>query len=141
MLLQAIIGASLKALEYFCIGMLHLSIALWMSNRCIANLDAKIFVVPLEGTASKLGPIFGDDIVWDPKFAYDGLDESYCGLLVDFNHWSCFWTLVEFADGNVEEPVHSDGVGKWPHIVQPPHSEGGIICSICASMWIFSAWS
>jgi hypothetical protein len=31
MLLQAIIGAGLKALQYFCIGTLHLSIAFWMS--------------------------------------------------------------------------------------------------------------
>jgi hypothetical protein len=75
MLLQAIVGASLKALAYFNIGMLHLSIALWMSNRRIANLDAMIFAVPLEGTASKLGPIVGDDPVWDPKSIYHGLDE------------------------------------------------------------------
>jgi hypothetical protein len=112
MLLQAIVGASLKALEYFCIGTLHMSIALWMRNRCIANLDGKIFAVPLEGTASKLGPIVGDDPVWDPKSAYDGLDEFYCGLLVDFDHWSCFWPRGEFVDGDVEEPVPSDGMGK-----------------------------
>jgi hypothetical protein len=28
-------------------------------------LDAKIFTVPLEGTTSKLGPIVGDDPIWD----------------------------------------------------------------------------
>jgi hypothetical protein len=124
MLLQAIVGTNLKALEYFCIGMLHLSIAIWMSNRRIANLDAKIFVVPLQGTTSKLAPIVGDDLVWDPKSAYDGLDEFCCGLLIDFDHWSCFWPLGEFVDGDVEEPVPSDGARKWPHDVQPPHSEG-----------------
>jgi hypothetical protein len=86
MLLQAIIGVSLKFLEYFRIGTLHLSIDLWMSNRGVENLDVKIFAVPLEGTASKLGPIVGDDPVWDPKFTYDGLDEFHCGLLVDFDH-------------------------------------------------------
>jgi hypothetical protein len=57
-----------------------------MSNRCIANLDVKTFVVPLEGTASKLGPIVGDDPIWNPKSAYDRFDEFHCGLLVDFNH-------------------------------------------------------
>jgi hypothetical protein len=122
--LQAIIRASLKALEYFCIGSLHLSIAFWMSNRGIANLDVKIFAVPLEDTASKLGPIVGDYLVWDPKSAYDGLDEFYCGLLVDFDHWSCFRPLGELVDGDIEEPIPSNGVGKWPHDVYPPHSEG-----------------
>jgi hypothetical protein len=86
MLLQAIIGASLKTPEYFRIGTLHLPIAFWMSNRGIANLYAKIFTVPLEGTASKLGPIVGDYPVWDPKTAYDGLDEFHYGLLIDFDH-------------------------------------------------------
>jgi hypothetical protein len=112
MLLQAIIAASLKALEYFCTGTLHLLIALWISNRRIANLDAKIFTVPLEGTASKLGPIVGDDPAWDPKPAYDGLGEFHYGLLVDFDHWSCFRPFGEFVDGDVEEPVPSDGMGK-----------------------------
>jgi hypothetical protein len=83
--LQAIVGVSLKTLEYFYISMLHLSIALWMSNRGIANLDAKIFAVPLEGTTSKLGPIAGDDLVWDPKSTYNGLVEFHYGLLVDFD--------------------------------------------------------
>jgi hypothetical protein len=78
MLLQAIIGAGLKALYYFRIGTLHLSITFWMSWRSVANLDAKIFTVPLEGTTSKLGPIVGDDIAWYPKSAYDGLDELHC---------------------------------------------------------------
>jgi hypothetical protein len=86
MLLQTIIGASLKALEYFCIGTLHLPIAFWMSNRGIANLDAKIFPVALKGTASKLGLIIDDDPVWDPKSTYDGLDEFHCGLLIDLDN-------------------------------------------------------
>jgi hypothetical protein len=124
MLLQAIIGVSLKALEYFRIGMLHLSIALWMSNRGVANLDAKIFTVPLEGTTSKLGPIVGDDPIWDPESAYDGLDEFHCRLLVDVDHWGCFRSLSELVTGNIEEPVPSDGSGKWPHDVQPPHNKG-----------------
>jgi hypothetical protein len=34
-----------------------------MSWRGVANLDAKIFTVPLEGITSKLGPIVGDDPV------------------------------------------------------------------------------
>jgi hypothetical protein len=124
MLLQAIIGVSLKALEYFRIGTLHLSIALWMSNIGVENLDVKIFAVSLKGTASKLGPIVGDGPVWDHKSAYDGLDEFHCGLIVDFNHLGCFWALGELVNGDIEEPAPSNNVGKWPHDVQPPHSEG-----------------
>jgi hypothetical protein len=124
MLFQAIIGASLKALEYFCVGVLHLPIALRMGNRRIADLYTQIFAVPLEGAASKLGPIVSDDHVWDPKSAYDGLDELGCGLLVDVDHRGCFRPLGEFVYGDIEEPVPSDGAGEWPHDVQPPHSEG-----------------
>ena len=123
MLLQAIIGVSLKALKYFCIGTLHLPITFWMSNRDVANLDAKIFVVPLKDTTCKLGPIIGDDPILDPKSTYDGLDEFYCGLLVDFDHWGCFRPLGEFVDGDIEIPVSSDGPGEWPQDVQHPNSE------------------
>jgi hypothetical protein len=48
-----------------------------MSWRGVANLDAKIFVVPLEDTTSELGPIVGDDPVWDTESSYDGLDELH----------------------------------------------------------------
>jgi hypothetical protein len=95
-----------------------------MSNRGIANLDAKIFIVPLEGTASKLGPIIGDDLIWDPKSAYDELDEFHHGLLVDFDYTDCFRPLGELVNGDVEEPIPSNGTRKWSHDVQPPHSEG-----------------
>jgi hypothetical protein len=57
-----------------------------MSWTGIANLDAKIFAVPLEDITSKLGPIVSDDPIWDPESAYDGLDELHCGLLIDFDH-------------------------------------------------------
>jgi hypothetical protein len=63
MLLQAIIGVSLKALEYFRIDPRHLPIAFCMSNRGVSNLDDKIFTISLKGTASKLGPIVGNDPV------------------------------------------------------------------------------
>jgi hypothetical protein len=63
MLLQAIIGAHLEALEDFSIGSLDLSITLWMSNRRIADLDAKILTISLEHTTGELGPVVGDDPV------------------------------------------------------------------------------
>jgi hypothetical protein len=95
-----------------------------MRNRGVANLDVKIFTVPLKGTASKLGPIVGDDPVWDTKSTYDGLDEFHYALLIDFNHWGCFRPLGELVDDDIEEQIPSDGAEKWPHDVQAPHSEG-----------------
>jgi hypothetical protein len=74
MFFQAIIGAGLETLEDFCIGPFNLAVALWMSNRHIANLDAKVFAVSLEGVASKLGPIASNDSVRDPKPVDDSLD-------------------------------------------------------------------
>jgi hypothetical protein len=64
-----------------------------------------------------LGSIVGDDPVWDPKSAYDGLDEFHCGLLVDVDDWGCFRPLSDIVDGDIEEPVPSVGVGKWAHDV------------------------
>jgi hypothetical protein len=123
MLLQAIIGASLETLEYFCIGSHHLAIALWMSNERVVDLHPKVFSVPLEGTAGELGPIISDDSVRDPKPTDDGLDELDCELIDDFDHKGRFRPLGEFVDGDVEIPVPSDGPGKWSQDVQPPHSE------------------
>jgi hypothetical protein len=62
MLLKAIVGASLKPSSISALAR-STPIALWMSNRCIENLDGKIFIVPLKGITSKLGPIVGDDSV------------------------------------------------------------------------------
>jgi hypothetical protein len=62
----------------FCIGSFNLTIALWMSNRCIANLDGKVFAVPLEGATGKLGPVVSYDFVQDPKPVDDRLDELDC---------------------------------------------------------------
>jgi hypothetical protein len=63
MFLQAIISAGLETLKDFYVGSFDLSIALWVSNRLIANMDARIFAVFLEGTAGKLGPVIGYDPV------------------------------------------------------------------------------
>jgi hypothetical protein len=46
-----------------------------VSNRGIANLNAKVFAISLERAAGKLGPIVGYDPVRDPKPADDKLDE------------------------------------------------------------------
>jgi hypothetical protein len=66
MLLRAVIGAGLEALEDFSIGSLNMSITLWMSNGRIADFNAKILTVSLECTAGELRPIVSDDPVRDP---------------------------------------------------------------------------
>jgi hypothetical protein len=75
MLLQAVISACLEALEDFSVFTFDLSITLWMGNGHIADLDAKIFTISLECTASELGPVVSDDPVRDPKPTDNGLDK------------------------------------------------------------------
>jgi hypothetical protein len=123
MLFQIIIGASLETLKDFCVGSLHLAIAIWVSNRGITYFYAKIFTVPLECAAGELGPIVSGDPVRDPKPTDDGLDKPDCGLLIDLDHRGCFQPLGEFVDGDIEIPVLSDSSRKWPQDVQPPNSE------------------
>jgi hypothetical protein len=112
MLLQAIISVSLETIKDFCIGSLHLAIALWMSNGSIAIFYAKIFTVLLECTTSELGPIVSDDLVRDLKPIDDELDELDCRLLVDLDRRGHFWPLGEFIDGDIEIPEPSNGPGK-----------------------------
>jgi hypothetical protein len=114
MLFQSIIGVSLETLEDFCIGSFKLTIALWMSNRCIANEDAKIFAISLEGAIGKLGPVASYHSIRDPKPIDDRLDELDCPLLADLDHRGHFRLLIEFVDGDIEVPVPSDGLGERP---------------------------
>jgi hypothetical protein len=65
--MEAVIGACLETPEYFCIGPLDLSIALWMCNKCITDLDAEVFAVLLKHPAGELGPVVSNDLVQDPK--------------------------------------------------------------------------
>jgi hypothetical protein len=123
MLLQVVIGVCLEALEDFSIGSLELSITLWMSNRCIADMDAKILVVSLECAAGELGPIISDDPARDPKPTDDGLDKLDCRLLVDLDHRGCFWPLGELIDGDIQIPESSNGHGERTQDVQPPHGK------------------
>jgi hypothetical protein len=95
-----------------------------MSSERIAYLDAQIFTVPLEGTAGELGPIVSDNPIRDPKSTDDGLDIFYCGLLTEFDHRGHFRPLGELVNADIEKPILSDGAGRRPHDVQPPHSKG-----------------
>jgi hypothetical protein len=66
MFLQVGIGECLETPEYFCIDPLDLSVALWMRNRCIANLDAEVFIVLMKHPTGESGPVVSDDHVRDP---------------------------------------------------------------------------
>jgi hypothetical protein len=101
MLLQAVIGAGLEALEDLSIGSLNMSITLWMSNERIIDFDAKILTVSLEFTAGELRPIVSDDPVRNPKPADNGLDKLDYKLLVDLNHRGFFRPPGELVDGDV----------------------------------------
>jgi hypothetical protein len=67
MLLQAVIVACLENPEYYYIGSLDLSIAIWMRNRCIANFDAEVFTVLLEHPVGDLRAVVSDDPIRDPN--------------------------------------------------------------------------
>jgi hypothetical protein len=96
---------------------LHLAIVFWVSNGGIADFYAKIFTIPLECTAGKLGLIVSDDPVWDPKPVDDRLDKLDYGLLIDLDHSGRFRPLGEFVDGDIEIPIPFDGPGKCPQDV------------------------
>jgi hypothetical protein len=123
MLLQVVMGACLETLEDFSIGSLDLSITLWMSNRHIVDLDAKILTMSLKCVASELVLVVDDDPVWDTEPTDDGLDELDCGLLVDLDHSDYFRPLGEPVDGDVQIPESSDGPGEPTQDVQPPHGK------------------
>jgi hypothetical protein len=141
MLLQAVIGVRLEALEDFSIGSLDLPITLWMSNGHITDLDVKILAVSSERAAGELGTVINDDPIRDPKPTDDELD---CRLLVNLDHMGCFRALGELVDGDVQIPKSSDGTRNGPRMSSPHMAndhEGGIICSVCVSVWIHLAWN
>jgi hypothetical protein len=57
----------LETLEGFSIGSLNLPITLWMSNRLIVDLDAKILTVSLKHATGELGPVVSDDPIQEPQ--------------------------------------------------------------------------
>jgi hypothetical protein len=100
-----------------------------MSNERIADLDAKRLTVSLECAAGELGPAVSDDPVQDPKPADDAHDKLDYGLLVDLDYRGCFRPLGELVDCDIQIPESFS-----PHTVNG--QESGIICSICAGVWI-----
>jgi hypothetical protein len=67
MLLQVVIGACLETPEYFSIGSPNMSIALWMCNGRMVDMDAEVLTIFLKHYAGKIGPIVSDDSVWEPE--------------------------------------------------------------------------
>jgi hypothetical protein len=67
MFLKIVVGADLEPPENLSISPLHLAIISGMCHRSEIELDADILAVLLEVLALELGPIVGDNPVWDPK--------------------------------------------------------------------------
>jgi hypothetical protein len=44
-----------------------LSIAPWMRNGCVTDLDTEVFAILLKYSDGELGPIVSDDPIWDPE--------------------------------------------------------------------------
>jgi hypothetical protein len=144
MLLQAVVGACLETPKYFSVVSLNLSIALWIDDRCVTDLDVKVFIVLLKQSASELGPMVSDDTVLYPEPIDDLIDKLDSRFLVDLDYRSCFWPLCELVDGDIHVPISSDGPGERSRMSSPHMAndhEGGIICSICAGVWIYLAWN
>jgi hypothetical protein len=71
MLFEIIVGANLEPPEYLSISPLYLAIASGMCHRSEAELDADVLAVLLKVLALELGPVVGDDSVWDPEPAHN----------------------------------------------------------------------
>jgi hypothetical protein len=121
MLLQAVIGVCLEALEDFSIESLNLSITLWMSNGRIADLNAKILTISLKHATGELGPDVSEYPVQDLKPVDDGLNKLDCGLVIDLDHRGCFRPLGELVDSDVQIPEFTDGPRERTQDVQSPH--------------------
>jgi hypothetical protein len=71
MLFKIIVGVNLEPPEYLSISPLYLAVAFGVCHRSKAELDVDVLAVLLKVLALELGPIVGDDSVWDPKPAHN----------------------------------------------------------------------
>jgi hypothetical protein len=113
MLLQVIVGARLESTKDLCICPFCLAIAPGVGHRCEAELGADALAIFLEDLTCKLGSVVRNDMVWDPKSTYDGLEEGDSGTLGDVDHRGGLWPLGELVDGDEEVPVPANGLEKW----------------------------
>jgi hypothetical protein len=113
MLLQVVIGARLESLEDICICPFCLAIASGVGHGCKAELGANALTIFLKDPTCKLGSIFRNDTVWDPKSTDYGLEEGNSGTLGDVDHRGGLWPLGELVDGDEEVPLPANSPGKW----------------------------
>ena len=77
----------------------------------------------LEHTTGELCPIVGDDPVWNPEPAHDGLDKFDCRSLVNIDHRCYLWPFGELIDCDVQVTVPADGFWEWSQDIHPPYGE------------------
>jgi hypothetical protein len=139
MLLQAVIGACLKTLEDFSIGPLDLSITLWMSNGCIADLDDKILTVSLNCTIGELGPVVSDDLFRTSYLQMIELMNLVVDCLLILAIGVAFGHLVNLLMATYRYWNPPTAPGNGP-MMSSPHTandlEDEIICSVCISVWM-----
>jgi hypothetical protein len=94
----------------------------------------------LKCATGELGPIIDDDPIQDPKPTDDGLDKLDCGLIVDPDQRGCLRPLLVnllMVTYRYRNPLTALGN---EHRMSSAHTtnghEGGIICSVCAGVWI-----
>jgi hypothetical protein len=144
MLVQAVIGACLEALEDFNIGSLNLAITLWMINGCIVDLDAKILTVSLECAAGELGSVVSDDPVWVPNLQMMDLMNLVVDYLLILTTGVTSGHLVHLSMVTYRYRNSLTALGNRPRMSSPHTAnghEGGIICSVYTGVWIRMMWN
>jgi hypothetical protein len=103
----------------------------WDEPHSKTELGVDALTILLEEPTCKLGPVFRNDMAWDPKSTNNQPEESDSSTLGNIDHRGGLWPLCELVDGAEEETAPADGPGNGPRI-STPHmvngQEGGIIC-------------
>jgi hypothetical protein len=139
MLLQAVIGACLETPKYFCNGPLDLSIALWMRNRCIADLDVEVFIVLLKTLLVNWDPLLVMILFGTPNLQTIDLINSTVDYLLILSTWVASDHFVNLSMATYKYRNPPTALGNRPKMSSPHTAnghEGGIIFSVCAVVWI-----
>jgi hypothetical protein len=139
MLLQAVIRVCLEILEYFNIGSLDLSIALWMPNRCATDMDVEVFAVFLKYSTGELGPLLVMILFGTLNLKIIDLINLTVDCLLILTTRAAFGHFVNLSMVTYMYQYPPMALANG-HGMSNTHTvnghEGEIICSICAGVWI-----
>lgn len=117
--LEPIEGSCLEPLENLRICLLHLPVAMSMSNRSKAELDPDFLAVLSEGIAGELRAIVSDYAVGDFEVENNSMDELDCYACGDLGNVYGFSPLGELVDGDEQVLVAPDYLGERSQDIQP----------------------